>query len=398
MKKSIYFFVVVIIAGMLSCERDLDDIKIAKNDPVICFSVSSPVITKAAEFGRRAPISPEITLKSQIADGAHRNIYGILTSAFWWTQNEELINWQLTGPNGLDSTITNANMFVFTFQDLGDYNMRAYRNPPYGFEWTMTITVHSSIDEAVIVEPEFMGSQWLSPSNVFRYYWRVEAPVILNGSETLFRVQGLSEVEYDPFPVFYNQVAFSADNSYIEWHYDYPASGINWFGAKTNVGYVNASSEEIWLTIDPDSPWRCQDPIDNNVIEGIHYNGHIGYLGTVFSPPAGVQTSAGDYNNPVPVVLLSYPENGEIPLHLLCNENTSHWRHRLETEDVWTIVPITQSGGRINPILPAHSVDGQRLVQYGRQIAETWENDVYMQLSSMYVPAIQAFRFSYGSD
>lgn len=332
--------------------------------------------------------------KAEIVNGANYNIYGTGVTGFWWTEPPTAINWQLTGPNGLDTLFNQQELISFTFADLGVYTLRAFNPPPYGFEWFMTISVLNSLDEAMIVQPDFIRSEWIPASNVFRYYWRVPRPTILDGSETLFRVMGLSGTTYDPFPTFFNQVSFFGTDS-VEWYYDYPPNGLTPFGAKTNVGYVNPSAEEIWFTIDTASQWRCQDPTENNIIEAVHYNGQVGVLGTNFAPPSGVQTGAGDYTNPIPVILVGTPVSGQLPIYALASPETNRWRHRLSSETNWTELAITPANGRIAPLLPANPSFDQRIVQYGYFDGTNFSPDPLMSLSSMYNAAAQGFVFAY---
>lgn len=334
--------------------------------------------------------------KSVIADGAHYTIYGVGVTGFWWTEPLTAVNWQITNPAiGLDTTINSQEMMSFKFKELGVYAIRAFSTPPYGFNWNMTLSVLSSLDEALIVSPDFIRSEYISATNVFRYYWRVQKPVVFSGTETLFRTFGLSQQTYNPFPVFYNQVSFYGADS-IEWYYDLAPNGLTAQGAKSNVGYVNSAASEIWLTIDTASIWRCQDPVDNNVVEAIHYNGQVGPLGTNFNPPADVQTGAGDYGQTIPIVLVGSPTAGSLPLYIMSEPETNRWRHRLASETDWTeLVTTPQPNGRVHIVLPAHPSFEQRIVQLGHIDNGTFVPDSYMSLSSMYNPTFQGFSIAY---
>jgi len=331
---------------------------------------------------------------SVIENGANYTIYGTGVTGVWGTEPLTAINWQITNPAiGLDTTIIGKEMISFTFQQLGTYTIRAFNPPPYGFEWFMTVSVVSSLDEALIVQPEPVRSEYIDSSNVFRYYWRVNRPVIFDGTETLFRLFGFSGIVYNPFPAFYNQVYFYGTDS-IEWYFDIAPNGMIPGRGKTNIGYLDGVSE-IWTEIDTSSVWRCQDPTDNNVAEFIYDNGRVYQVGTVFTPLTGIQTGAGDYGRPIPVVLMGTLVFVEIPLYILASPQTNMWRHKLITDTTWTELPITQTDGRIHPVLPAHTTFNQRIVQYGYMDGINFVPDPYMSLSGMYNVAVQGFSFAY---
>ncbi len=356
-------------------------------------------VQKSAQFmstkGQIIDLKSTNGSKAAIASGASYTIYGTGVTGVWTTEPPTAISWQITNTAiGLDTTLTSRELITFTFEQLGVYTIRAFNPPPYGFEWFMTVSVLNSLDEALIVNPDFIGSEYISSANVFRYYWRVPRPSIFDGTETLFRLFGYSGQVYDPFPAFYDQVSFYGSDS-IEWYYDLPPNGLTAIDAKTNAGYVNSLSVEIWLTIDTASIWRCQDLVDNNIIEASHYNGQAGPIGSNFSPPAGTQTGAGDHGREIPVVLIGTPIAGAIPLYILSSPQTNMWRHRLISESTWTEVTTTPQNGRINIVLPAHPSFDQRIVQYGHMDNGNFIPDPYMALSSMYNTSTQGFSFAY---
>lgn len=394
------FFIITLMIN--SCQKD--EYLAPVPGPKINFSVQSnqEVTAKsgksAVNFSGLKDINSVMASngsKSEIANGANYTIYGVGVTGFWWTDPLTAVNWNLTGPSELDTLINQRELISFTFPELGVYSLRAFSPSPYGFEWFMTITLLESLDEALIVAPDFIKSEWIATTDMFRYYWRIPRPVIFDGSETLFRTMGLSETLYDPFPAFYDQVSFFGADS-IEWYFDYSPNGLTPLGVKTNVGYLNASNEEIWLTIDTASIWRCQDPVENNIIEAILYNGRVGVVGTTFEVSTDVQAGAGDHGSAVPVILIGTPVSGELPIYALADPETNLWRHRLSSETDWTELSITQEdNGRINFNLPNNPSFDQRIVQYGYFDGVTFTPDPMMMLSSMYNATVQGFEFAY---
>lgn len=348
------------------------------------------VAAKSSQFSE-GPVMAPMATNSIIENGATYTIYGAGVTGIWATDPLTAINWQITNPEiGLDSIKTAQEMISFTFQSLGTYKIRAFNPPPYGFEWFMTVKIVNSLEDALIVQPDFIRSENLS-GNTFRYYWRVNKPATLSGSEDIFRCFGFSETLYDPFPVFYNQIYFYGSDS-IEWYLDIDGEG----RAKTNGGYRNSAGKEMWFVIDTSSTWISQDIVDYNVIEFNFYYGLVGVLETNFSLPDNI-SSNGDHGKDVPVVLIGLiNSSGSIPFYLLSSPETTVWRHRLNDGTEWTNENATRVNGRINILLPAHHDFGQRVTQYGHYDENNiFVPDPYMELSSLYNSTVKGLHFAY---
>ncbi|PKM91369.1 hypothetical protein CVU82_02115 [Candidatus Falkowbacteria bacterium HGW-Falkowbacteria-1] len=372
--------VFAIFLAIISCQKD--DYLTPIPGPKINFSVQNED-GESSMKSAKSTMAPNGT-KSEIADGTIYNIFGTGKTGLWSTEPLTAINWQITGPNGLDTLISSQEAITFKFMELGTYNIRAFLPAPYGFEWNMTVNVLSSEDELNVVNVRFVGSEWVDGIGMFTYTFRVNKPLFITGTETLFRITELSDSINALYLPIFDGIEITPGGDSIDISFSYPPSGLDYFDVKFIGGYINTGGDSIWFNAEPTSPYKCQDPIDNDIFEATIFNGIIGVAETTFPIPSDIQVGIGDYNNDVPVVLLALPVSGGVDLYFL-SEEAETFRYREIITDPWTEVSLADVGGqRFYAHLPENPASGEHIFEYGTGTGITFVPDPYLIQSSLY--------------
>jgi hypothetical protein len=362
-------------------DNQKSSIKTTKEDVQLIGQLfSSTWQLKESVYGLKSdPVTPT---KSQVSDGDIIVVYGTGKTVLMDTEPLTNIDWTITGPP--DTTInlswTGVPAITYKVPVLGDYNVNPHLDGL--FSWNMTIRVLGSPDELNIVNTEFVGSEWIPEDTIFRYTYKMEKPLFIT-TETLFRITELSSDSEAPYLPFLDGVYLNAAEDSIYISFDCSPS-LEPYKVKFIAGYFNAAGDTIWFNANPASPYKCTEPVDADIFQATIYNGLEGVESAEFPLPVGVQPGIGDYNEDVPVVLMSLPTTGGVDLYLL-SQGATTFRYKENQVDPWIEVVLTDLGGsRYFVNLPDNPLSGEHIFQYGTGTGVDFVPDEYMSLSSLY--------------
>ena len=338
-------------------------------------------------------------LKNEILDGTSFNVYGEEPGKNITFLTDPLtdINWQITGPD-LDTIIMSRSAIMFKLSSYGTYNVRAYNDPPYGFEFNATINmVEDGIP--IITDGRPIGSVWDESDGVFYYTFRIEKPAIITSADTLFRITEISGDASLPFNPIFDGVNITPGGDSIDITFPYQPTGINSQGIKFTAGYMR-NGEEIWFTPNSVSVYKCQDGTLNDIFEIITYNGNVGVIGTTsFDPPADAIEDLGDWSKEIPVIIMGIDHSADQVNLYIMSESATAFRYKDEMVDDWIYVPITNLTSSIRGFvtLPKGPPSGEWIFQFGTGLNDaSFIIDPYVELSEMFYGPYNSLQFLIG--
>lgn len=358
MKKFFKSFVLVVFLTTLlvvitGCEKEANTPK-----KIGFFMSSDNFVSKKAVANNQTVILPDSNL-----------------TVIFWSDPSTNVDWTLSGP--MNQTWSSTDQIGIKFLYSGTYTLNI---KSLGVDWDITIIVSDqSISQ---VGTRFVGSNY--SNGEFYYTFRINKPTYINQTDSLFIIHELAGNAQAPYLPRYTGISFIVPDS-MDLTFSYPPSG----NANISVKFIAGRIENgvpIWFNAKPSDPYKCHDapPAISDIFQVNLKNGLAVFPDQSFTIP-NASPNMGDYNNPVPVVLLSVNVATNTFNFWVYSLENPVFRYKQQATDNWTEINLSNgSDGYFYVGLPLNPASGQYIYDFGTGNGASFIQSNLVNLSSMY--------------